>query len=237
MALPKISHPIFDLTIPSTKKKAKFRPMLVKEEKILLMAKTSDDTKDVLSAIKQVVHNCMISEGIDVDKLSLFDVEYLFIKLRAFSVSNITTVSYRDNEDDQIYTFNIDLNDIAVTFPPGIDTNIKVTDNLMVTMKYAEASLYDDEEFSKVNPDNFFDELVIRCIDKFYDGDNVIDPSTIPREELEEYLQTFNTQTYDKLRNFVMNTPHLFYEIKYKNSMDTDRRIVLTSLTDFFTLR
>jgi len=117
MALPKITHPMFDVIIPSTKTKIKIRPMLVKEEKILLMAKNGEEETEILAAVNQVVNNCIITDGIDVDKLALFDVEYLFVKIRAVSVSNVSKVSYKDNEDEKIYDFEVDLNNVEVKFP------------------------------------------------------------------------------------------------------------------------
>ena len=237
MALPKITHPLFDLTIPSSKKKIKLRPMLVKEEKLLLMAKSSNDAKDVLSAVKQVVNNCIVSEEIHVDKLSLFDIEYMFVKIRSFSISNISKVSYRDNEDEQIYDFEVDLNEVEIIFPENTEKNIKVTDDIIVVMKYAEASLYDDDTFSKVDPENFYDEMVIRCVDAIYQGDVKFDPSSVNMDELKEYIETFDISVYDSMKKFVSASPRLNYEIKYKNSKGSDRKIVMSTLSDFFTLR
>jgi len=237
MALPKINHPLFDLTIPSSKKKIKLRPMLVKEEKLLLMAKSSDDAKDVLSAVKQVVNNCIVTEGIDIDKLALFDIEYMFVKIRSFSVSNISKVSYRDSEDDEVYDFDVDLNEVNIMFPDNIEKNIKVTNDIVVVMKYAEASLYDDEEFSKVDPRNLYDEMVIRCVDTIYEGDTKFDPNSVSKDELKEYLENFDISVYDSMRKFISSSPRLNYEIKYKNSKGSDRKITMSSLSDFFTLR
>lgn len=237
MALPKINHPLFDLTIPSSKKKIKLRPMLVKEEKLLLIAKSSDDAKDVLSAVKQVVNNCIVTEGIDVDKLTLFDIEYMFVKIRSFSVSNISKVSYRDNEDDEVYDFDVDLNAVEILFPENIEKNIKVTNDIVVVMKYAEASLYDDEEFSKVDPRNLYDEMVIRCVDTIYEGDTKFDPNSVSKDELKEYLENFDISVYDNMRKFIASSPRLNYVIEYKNSKGSDRKIVMSSLNDFFTLR
>jgi hypothetical protein len=237
MALPKINHPLFDLTIPSNKKKIKLRPMLVKEEKILLMAKTSEDSKDVLSAVKQVVNNCILTEDIDVEKLTLFDIEYMFVKIRAFSVSNISKVSYRDSEDDVIYDFDVDLNEVQVAFPENVEKNIKINENLMLVMKYPEASLYDDEEFRAVDPKEFFDELIIRCIDKIYEGDTVFDPASVSTIELKEYIEQLDISVYDAMRNFVSNAPSLRHEISYTNSKGSVRKIIMSSLNDFFTLR
>ena len=134
MILPKISYPVYDVEIPSTKMPIKVRPMLAKEEKILLMAKETADDNEILLSIKQVVNNCILANNIDIDKLTIFDIEFLFIKLRAWSVSNMSEVSYRDAEDyeakltelatsgmpqnqaeaeaakQSVHTFNIDLN-------------------------------------------------------------------------------------------------------------------------------
>ena len=108
--LPKIDYPVYKIKVPSQKKESQFRPFLVKEEKLLLMAKESDNTSDILSAIKQIINNCSIDSKFDVNKLALFDLEYVFLKLRSISVDNIVKVSYKDNEDEKVYDFEIDLN-------------------------------------------------------------------------------------------------------------------------------
>ena len=120
MSLPKIEHPIFKIKIPSSKREVRFRPFLVKEEKILLIAKTSEQENDILLAIKQVVNNCALDD-LNIDKLALFDVEYLFLRIRAQSVNNIVSVTYRDNEDPMDYDFDIDLNNVNVVFPLNLE--------------------------------------------------------------------------------------------------------------------
>jgi len=110
--LPKLNHPIHNIEVPSLKKKKNFRPFLVKEEKILLMAKESDDSNDILVAVKQIVNNCSLDPDFNIDDLALFDLEYIFLQLRAVSVDDILTVSYRDNQDEKIYDFDIKLKDI-----------------------------------------------------------------------------------------------------------------------------
>ena len=112
--IPKVKHPITTLTVPSNGKKISVRPMLVKEEKLLLMAKESKQVGEVLAAIKQVVGNCIIDKNFDIDKISIFDLEYLFLQLRAISVSNVVKVSYEDPEDNKTYDFDIDLQKIEV---------------------------------------------------------------------------------------------------------------------------
>ena len=111
MSLPKIEYPIHLINIPSINKKIKFRPFLVKEEKLLLMAKESDNLADNLLATKQVINNCCL-EPLDINKLAIFDLEYIFLKLRALSVDNMVKLSYVDNEDNKTYTFDVDLNEV-----------------------------------------------------------------------------------------------------------------------------
>ena len=162
--LPKIKHPTFEFVVPSTKKKETFRPFLVKEEKILLLAKSSEDKTDILRALKQVVNNCAISSNFDIDKLTIFDLEYLFLKLRSVSVNNIAKVAYQDNEDQQIYEFDIDLNTIEVKFPEKSEQNIKVTKDIIIKMKYPSVTILDDKGIVEASDDSYFD-LVLKCIE------------------------------------------------------------------------
>lgn len=235
MSLPKINYPQIILTVPSTKKKVSFRPFLVKEEKILLMAKLSQDDKDILVAIKQVVNNCALDE-FDVNGISLFDLEYLFIQLRAASVNDTVQVSYRDNEDQKVYDFDIVLKNVKVEFPEKTDNKVRITDTTGIVLKYPNSSLYEDEEFLQSGEDSFF-QLILRCIDKIYDENEVYEASSYTKKELEDYLENLDIKTFEKIQDFMVNQPKLSYKIKYVNSLGNDREIELTTLSDFFTLR
>ena len=232
--LPKISHPIFEFNIPSTNKLEKFRPFLVKEEKILLMAKSSEEPSDILRAIKQVVNNCSLSESFDVDKLAMFDLEYLFLQLR--SVENIVKVSYRDNDDQKVYDFQIDIKNVDVQFPENVDKIIKVTDDIGIKMKYPPASLFDDKDYFK-SGDQAYYELILRCIDTVYSGDDLFNATDYTKEDLEVFLDDCGIKTFENIRNFMNNIPKLYYKIEYTNANGKLRTIELTSLSDFFTLR
>lgn len=235
MPLPKIKHPVFEFVVPSTGKKESFRPFLVKEEKILLMAKTSEEPNEILRAVKQVVNNCALSKSFDIDRLAIFDIEYLFIQLRAISVNNVVKVSYRDNEDDEIYEFAIDLKEVKVQFPEKIDRVIKITDRMGIQMRYPSASIFDDKDFFGSGDDAFY-ELVLRCIDKIYDGEEIYDPSEYSKEEVEQFLDDCGIETFEKVQLFMTNVPKLYHKLEYKNKNGNQRIIELTSLTDFFTL-
>lgn len=236
MSLPKISYPTYNINIPSLKKAFKFRPFLVKEEKLLLMAKESETASDILTSIKQVVNNCCSDRGFDVNKLAIFDLEYLFLKLRAFSVDNVCKVSYKDAEDEKTYDFEIDLNNVEVEFPEKIDNNIKITNKTGIVMKYPSSTLYDDKDFLNLKKDYLF-ELIIRCIDKIYDGDNVYEAKEYKPKEIGEFLENLDSKTFSSIQEFLTNTPKIKHVIEYKNSLGHDRKIELSSLDDFFTLR
>jgi hypothetical protein len=235
--LPKIMYPTFDITVPSTKKIYRFRPFLVKEEKILLMAKAADQKNDMLQAIKQVVNNCLIDgQDLNVDKISIFDLELLFLKLRAGSVSDTVKISYRDVEDSEVYDFEIDLNSVEVIFPESVNNTIKISADTGFTMKYPEAGIYDDVIFLESGGDAFF-QLIVRCIDKIYDKDNVYPASDYTSKQLEEFLENLDVKTFESVKAFMLSQPKLSYTIKYTNKLGKERTIELNSLSDFFILR
>ena len=236
MSLPKIDYPLHTIKVPSLNKNFKFRPFLVKEEKILLMAKESENEADILSAIKQIVNNCSIDTGFDVNKIAVFDLEYIFLKLRAVSVDNIVKLSYKDYEDGEDYSFSIDLNEVKIVNPDKIDYNIKITEKSGIVMRYPAAALYDDEEFLKLDKDYMF-ELIIRCIDKIYYEDNIYESKNYKKEELAEFLENLNIKIFENIQNFLINSPKIQHKIDYKNKLGNDRQIVLSSLNDFFTWR
>jgi len=235
MALPKIQSPTFEVVIPSTNKEVTFRPFLVKEEKILLMAQQSNDDKDIIKAIKQVVNNCCLDDKLDIDKLATFDLEYLFLKLRARSVNNIVEVLYRDAEDNQEYKLKINLDDVEVTMPKKIDKNIKINKKSGIIMKYPSASLVDEiKEFkNEIEILNFF---ILKCIQEIYDENDVYPASEQTEKELQEFLDSLDVKTFDKIREFIENIPKLEHTLTYKNSKGEERFVTLNTLSDFFIL-
>lgn len=235
MSLPKIDQPMFQIEIPSLKKKYPYRPFLVKEEKILLMAKDSGEESDILSSIKQVVNNCCLDPTLNINTLSIFDLEYIFIKLRMNSVDNQIDVTYIDDEDEKDYNFKIDLNDVKINFPENNDNNIKITNTSGIIMKYPEAGLYDDKEFLNIQDEYFFN-LILKCIDKIYMNESVYESKDYTTQQLSEFLENLDLKTFQKIKDFLEKTPKLNYEINYKNSLGNDKKIVLSSLNDFFML-
>ena len=235
MALPKIDHPLFDLTIPSTQQKVKMRPMLVKEEKIILIAKEAKEENDIMNAIKQIVQNCII-DNVDVEKLSLFDIQYIFIKIRSISVNNIAKITVKDSEDEKEYTLEVDLNTVEVKFNPDSKKNITVNPTTSIVMKYPEASLYSiDNVWNSDNENVILDNLISYSIDKVFVNDAVTDFQLCTPEEKKEFIESLDMKTYDQMRAFIFTLPTISHVVKYTNSKGTEREIVLSTIRDFFT--
>jgi hypothetical protein len=237
MQLPKIDYPTINIAIPPEKKQYMFRPMLVKEEKLLLMAKVSEEPTDILSAIKQVVTNCCLDPSLNVEKISLFALEYLFVRLRGFSIGDTIKVSYRDTEDEKSYEFEVDLKKVSIVYPKKIDTKIAITPTSGLIMRYPTAEIYDDKTFLGAQGEETFYRLIVRCIDQVYDSENVYESKDFSEEDMLEFIELMDIQSFEKIREFMFNLPSLYYKIEYKNSLGNTRTIEMKALTDFFTLR
>jgi len=235
--LPKISYTLHTINVPSLEKKFKFRPFLVKEEKLLLMAKESGETSDILTAIKQIVNNCAMDTSFDVDKLAIFDLEYLFLQLRAVSVDNNVKVAYRDDEDESVHEFEINLNDITVSKDTNTSRTIEIGKDTGIVLRYPPASIYDDKEFMNLQNDTQMFELIVRCIESVYQGENLFEAKDSTNAELSEFLDSLEAKTFSEIQSFLVKAPKIEYKIKYKNKLGNDREIVLNSLNDFFIWR
>lgn len=232
MSLPKIDQPLFEVTVPSSQKKIIFRPFLVKEEKLLLIAQSSNDTADMIRSIKQVVQNCAQSD-LDIEQLTTFDLEYLFLKLRSRSVNNIVKLAYRDTEDEQLYNFELDLDTIEITMPENINTNIKVSDTVGITMKYPSVNIT-DKMGTYSNEVELMTFFITNCIDTIYDEENVYVLSEYSQDEINEFLDSLTVSAFEKIKDFFEQMPKLYHKLTYKNSLGHDREIELTNLRDFF---
>lgn len=235
--LPKISYPTISITVPPAKKPLNFRPMLVREEKLLLMAKVSAEATDILQAIKQVVNNCSLDDTFNVDKLPLFALEYIFIRLRGASIGDEIKVSYRDYDDEKVYDFTIDLKTIEIKFPEQVNDKIAITPTSGLVMKYPAAEIYDDKTFLESEGEETFYRLVVRCIDQIYDGEKVFEGKDFKEDDILEFIELMDIKSFEKVRDFMTNLPSLYYKLEYTNSLDQKKTIELKTLSDFFTLR
>ena len=236
MALPKLMHPTFELTIPSTKQKVKFRPFLVKEEKLLLMAKQSGEQADIVNVLKQVINNCDVESVLSVDQLASFDVEFLFLKLRAKSVNNIIDLAYTDYEDDETYKFQLDVEEVNISYNPDHDNIVKLSDNSGIVMKYPSMDL-----MSKVLENNdvggwlFF--MIKGCMDQYFENDKIVMFKDSKPEEVDEFVDSLPTTVIKQFETFFDTMPRLYHKLEYTNKKGTERVIELRTLEDFFTLR
>lgn len=239
MTLPVVTYPEFPITIPSTKEKKKFRPFAVGEEKILLMGQQSKEPKDMYNAVKQVLLACAV-DPIDLGKLAPFDFDYMFIKLRAMSVSNIVDVKYIDQEDDERYEVQIDLNEVDVHYPEGTaEPVVNVDDKIKVKLKYPTMEMMDEilEELSseeEVTPSMIVDQLITKAIDVIISGDDIYPASEASKEDLEKFVNSLPRKPYDQIRKFFEMTPQVKHTISYTTKGGTVRTIELNGLTDFF---
>ena len=235
MALPKLKYPIFELEVPSTKKTYKFRPFLVSEEKILLMAQQSGDLKEIILGLKQVIGNCCQDEEFDADRLATFDIEYLFLKLRSRSVSNTAKVYLTDNEDGKEYSFDVDLDSVTMMTYPGHSPKVQLNDEISLILKYPTTQMIDAIATMQVETKAFF-EVMKYCIEFVLEGDKISVFADASEEERDEFVQSIDISTFTKITQFFETMPKMHYEISYKNSLGHDRKAVLRNLNDFFIL-
>lgn len=242
MSLPKIQHPTRKLTIPSTGEKVAIRPFTVREEKILLIAHASKESEDISDAMKQVITNC-VTTTIDVDKLAMFDIEYLFVKLRAFSVNNIIELQYTDEEDNTPYDIELDLNDVEVKFNPEHKSKIELTDEIGVVMRYPDLrmmrdiraqlnSLGDDAQTETV--ETLF-SIYAKCIEKVWDNDGVaVAGSDFTEEEAREFLESLPSEGFESIQKFFETMPTLSHTVNYMTKKGEVKSVTLSGLDDFF---
>lgn len=232
MTLPKVEKPLFELYVPSMNKSVKARPFVVREEKILLTAQQSGEEKDIILAIKQVLNNC-IAVDFDVDDLATFDLEYMFLKLRARSVNNIIEVSYRDNEDGKVYDFQIDLDQVELKMNKDISNIIMITDVLGIKMKYPSVTILDSVPDTNDTVE-VVEYLIKSCVDQIFDEESVYLSNQYTDEELTDFLDSLDIETFGKIREFFNNLPQMYHKIEYTNKNGNLRTIELTTLSDFF---
>jgi hypothetical protein len=243
--LPIIEFPTYKVTLPTTETVLNIRPMIQKDEKILLIAKESSDPSDILDAIKQVVNNCIVSvtmpdnaaftkDPFNIDALPIIDLEYAFIRLRSVSIGNKSKVAYVDGEDGETREFDVDLDKVTV-----VDINklqsIIINDNVYLELRYPPSSLYSDKDFLHAKGQEVVDGLIASVVEIVVNRGDKILADSLPKEELKNFLQTLPVPKYNELTDAVAKLPHLEYKIEYKNNKGNDRTITLSSLNDFFT--
>lgn len=233
MPLPKIKQPLFELTLPSTGKKYKYRPFTVKEEKILLIAQESNDPDQMVLAIKQIIGNCV--DKIDVDSMTMFDMEYVLIHIRGKSVSNEIEIKIKDPDTQEEINLNLDLNDVMVKRYDNHKTLIELGDDIYLKMRYPKI----EEVMSKLNTasittESLF-EVMLSCIESVVEGEQVFTLKDFTKEEVDEFIESLSTTQLEEIKIFFDTMPTVRLEKKYKNKEGTEKTYVVEGMESFFT--
>jgi len=235
MALPRINAPIFSLEIPSTKTKISYRPFTVQEEKLLLIGQEAGDIDHIATSVKQVIQNCILDEDVDVNKLATFDLEYLFLNLRARSVNNVISLSVKDPKDENLmHEAEINIDEVQVKFSDDHVNKIQLTDDLGVIMRYPDYSTL-MKYSSDAEMDNIFG-IITACIDSVYDKDEVYDFVNEAQGEQQAFLDSLPVECLGKLRTFFDTMPRLAHTLNVTRPDGSTFTLELNGLNDFFTL-
>lgn len=234
MALPVLKHPTFELEVPSTKEKISCRPFLVKEEKILLLAQESGNPNDMINGVKQIISNCIIEGEVDLNSAPTFDIEFIFLRLRANSVGQTAKFSIADEEAAEGIPVEVDLNTVEVKFNKDHTSDIKLNDDISLLMKYPTyVSLESIAKGGELTTQVTFD-MIKECIDKIYVGDEEVhELKDYNKKEVDEFIESFNTENFKDVQNFFDTMPKLEHTVKYKVGKKNKQK-VLTGLADFF---
>ena len=237
MPLPKIVTPSFELTLPSNKKKVKYRPFLVKEEKILILAIESGCMKEITMAIKDVLKNCVLTRGVKIDELPTFDIEYLFLNIRARSIGESIdlVITCPDDEKTQVTT-QIYIDEVKVKTNKGHRKDIKIDDTYTMRMKYPSLDQFVDENFTfeEKESDNTF-SLVASCIEMVFSKDEAWEGKDSTQEELVEFLEQLNSSQFKEVQKFFDTMPKLSHDIEVENpETKVKSTVTLEGLASFF---
>tara|TARA_B100000925_G_C21983666_1_gene463512 strand:+ start:71 stop:787 length:717 start_codon:yes stop_codon:yes gene_type:complete len=237
MPLPKLSTPTYELEVPSTGKKIKYRPFLVKEEKILLLAMETEDEKQMASAVKTILSNCIQTSRFKVDSLSLFDIEYIFLNIRGKSVGETVDLNITCPDDNEtVVGVEIDLDDIKVQKSDDHSNIIKLNDDVSIVMKYPSMDLFIKNNMKETTSevDDVF-EIASMCIDQVVEGEEVYESANFTKKEVLEFLDSLDTKQFMELQKFFETMPKLSHTVSIKNpNTGVKSDVVIEGLASFF---
>ena len=235
MALPKVNTPTYELAVPSTDEKIKYRPFLVKEEKILLIAMEAQEQSGILNAVKDIVKSCTFDK-FDVNKAPIFDIEYIFLNIRAKSVGEVSTVNLRCPDDNETFVqTEIDLTKVDVQITEGHTNKIELTDEMGMIMTYPTLDSFTDST-TVINASNMLD-VIASCVAQIYDkkGEDVYDAKDSTKQEIIDFIESLNSKQFKEIQNFFDTSPKLTHTVTIKNpETKVKSDITLTGLNDFF---
>jgi len=239
MPLPKINTPTYDLTLPSTGKKIKYRPFLVREEKILIMALETEDTQQISNAVVQILDECILTKGVNVTKLATFDIEYLFLNVRSKSVGETVEVNIVCPDDNKTSVqMEINIDSIKVQKTRGHKSTIKLDDQYSMKLKYPSLNEFIDSNFesSEESDVNKSLNMITSCIEMVYDQEESWNASDSTKQELEEFIEQLNSKQFKSIEKFFETMPRLSHKVKVTNpTTEVESEVVLEGLASFFT--
>ena len=236
MALPKLNTPTYELEVPSSDEKIKYRPFLVKEEKILLMAMESKDNAQIINAVKDIVSSCTF-EKLNVATMPMFDMEYIFLNIRAKSVGEVSKLKILCPDDKKTYaSVELDLTKVEVQVGDDHSNKIELTDDMGIIMTYPTIDSFLESGIETVNANNMLD-IIGSCVLQIYEqkGEKVYQAKDQTKKELTEFIESMNSGQFKKLQSFFDTMPKLTHTIQVKNPKTKKTSDVkLTGLNDFF---
>jgi len=236
MALPKLTTPTYELEIPSTDEKVKFRPFLVKEEKILMMAMESKSEADITQAVKDIVTECTFDK-VKIDNMPMFDVEYIFLQIRSKSVGEVSKLKLLCPDDEKTYAeIELDLNEVKVQVGDNHTNKIDLGNDMGMIMRYPTIDSFKDTGIRDINPGNML-EVIGSCIEQIYEkkGEKVYDTKDQTKKEVSDFIESLNTKQFKDVQQFFESMPKLKHEITITNpKTKVENNITLTGLNDFF---
>ena len=236
MALPKLNVPTYELVVPSTDEKIKYRPFLIKEEKVLLIAMESGENEDIIQAVKTIVSECTFHK-LKLGTMPMFDVEYIFLQIRSKSVGEVSKLRVLCPDDKKTYAnVEIDLNEVQVQVDDGHTNKIELSDEMGIIMNYPTIDSFSEAGIAEINAENMLD-VIVSCIAQIYDkkGEEVYDSKDSTKKELVEFIEQMNTKQFADVQKFYDTMPKLKHTITVKNpKTEVESKVTLTGLNDFF---
>jgi len=239
MPLPKINTPTYELTMPSTGKKIKYRPFLVREEKILIMAMETENMKDITNSIVQILSDCILTENVKVESLATFDIEYLFLNVRARSVGETVDVNVTCPDDNETQVeMTIDIDSIKIQKTRGHKNIIKLDDNLSMKLRYPSIDQFVESNFETAEVLSNVGQslsMITSCIDMIYNEEETWEAADFSKKELDEFIEQMNTKQFKQIEKFFTTMPKLSHTIAVKNpNTGVESEVVLEGLAAFF---
>ena len=238
MPLPKVNTPTYELVLPSTNKTIKYRPFLVREEKILIMALETENTKQITSAVIEILNACILTRGVKVQKLATFDIEYLFLNVRSKSVGESVDVNVTCPDDKKTtIQVKVDIDSIKVIKNKKHKNTVKLDDTLSLKLNYPSMNSFIENNFESQDESNINStlEMIISCVDMIYNEEESWNASETSKKDLEEFIEQLNTKQFRAIEEFFETMPKLSHTIKVKNpKTGVESTVILEGLAAFF---